>query len=373
MVTISNIQSSMFFLTNLPDIEVSATTDKIHVLVELTADNLSEVPIDQSYFTSNNGFTIYDVADLCKSFMESHSLVHCSCHLTVTEEPRSYDVWGDDIDEKTFEVFYESIATGRDVSHINDYFLVSTDKKILYKQSTLSEFIGYVNVESSVLQSNVKSLTTFAVCKLNDGTTSLVQIQASIDMSGVLIYTGSVTLSYNSILQAAKAVNQNVVDVMSFRLELDSRIISYVVSDEDTENLQFFKFSNEFGFAETVAIAGVTKEVNDYSQSVAVSGHTRIKYDANVEQSFQFQSAALPSFVEPSVSSLLMAKSLTVWFAHAVAKPILVVDSTWEKSNEIGTVNSVKFTYKFTDDRMVKYTSGAITRIFDNVYDNTYG
>jgi hypothetical protein len=123
---------------------------------------------------------------------------------------------------------------------------------------------------------------------------------------------------------------------------------------------------------ETIALPGAIKEVHDISQNVTVSGHTRIKYDQNVEQSFQFQSAALPSFLEPSVLSLLIAESVTVWFARGIAKGVLITDSTWEPSNEIGTVNSVKLTYKFTDDRVVKYTDSVI-RIFNNVYDNAYG
>lgn len=368
-VNISNIQSSMYFVSNLPDIEVTTAADKVHIRVAVTNGSASEVCIDQYYFTSNNSFTIYDVCDLCKSFLEGRNLIYCTCTVTATVQDENYE---DVVDTESFTVFYEGMATGRDIEHINDYFLVSSDKKIIYKEGKLDEFVGYAHVRSQG-ENSIHTANFIAVCRMNDDGISRVVAQSSIDFGNVEIYTGSLQFTYSSILQAVKAVDANVSEVMSFRIELDNRVISYMVSDEDSENMKFFYFKNEFGFRETLALPGSTKEVNDYSQSVAVSGHTRIKYDATVEQSFQFQSAALASFLEGSVTSLLLAKTLTIWYAVGIAKDIIVTESTWEKSNEIGTVNSVKFTYKFTDDRLVKYYSGAVTRVFNNVYDNTYG
>lgn len=368
-VNISSIQSSMYFVSNLPDIEVATTADKVHIRVVVANGSASEVCIDQYYFTSNNGFTIYDVCDLCKSFLEGRNLIYCTCTVTATVQDENDE---DVVDTGSFTVFYEGMATGRDIEHVNDYFLVSSDKKIIYKEGKLDEFIGYAHIRSQG-ENSIHTANFIAVCRMNDDSVSRVVAQSSIDFGNGEIYTGSLQFTYSSILQAVKAVDANVSEIMSFRLELDNRVVSYIVSDGDTENMKFFYFKNEFGFRETLALPGSTKEVYDYSQSVAVSGHTRIKYDATVEQSFQFQSAALASFLETSVTSLLLAKTLTIWYAVGIAKAIIVTDSTWEKSNEIGTVNSVKFTYKFTDDRLVKYYSGAVTRVFNNVYDNTYG
>ena len=368
-VNISNIQSSMYFVSNLPDIEVATTADKVHIRVVVANGSASEICIDQYYFTSNNGFTIYDVCDLCKSFLEGRNLIYCTCTVTATVQDENDE---DVVDTESFTVFYEGMATGRDIEHVNDYFLVSSDRKIIYKEGKLDEFIGYAHIRSQG-ENSIHKVYFIAVCRLNDDSMARIVAQSSIDFGNVEIYTGSLQFTYSSILQAVKAVDANVNEVMSFRIELDNRVISYMVSDENAENMKFFYFKNEFGFRETLALPGSTKEVNDYSQSVAVSGHTRIKYDATVEQSFQFQSAALASFLETSVTSLLLAKTLTIWYAVGIAKAIIVTESTWEKSNEIGTVNSVKFTYKFTDDRLVKYYSGAVTRVFNNVYDNTYG
>ena len=368
-VNISNIQSSMYFVSNLPDIEVATTADKVHIRVVVANGSASEVCIDQYYFTSNNGFTIYDVCDLCKSFLEGRNLIYCTCTVTATVQDENDE---DVVDTESFTVFYEGMATGRDIEHVNDYFLVSSDKKIIYKEAKLDEFIGYAHVRSQG-ENDIHAANFIAVCRMNDDSVSGVVAQSSIDFGNGQIYTGSLQFTYSSILQAVKAVDANVSEIISFRIELDNRVVSYIVSDSDTENMKFFYFRNEFGFVETLALPGVTKEVDDYTQSVAVSGHTRIKYDAHVEQSFQFQSAALPSFVEVAVASVLLARFVVVWFAPLIAKTILITDSTWEKSNEIGTVNAVKFTYKFTDDRLVKYYSGAVTRVFNNVYDNTYG
>jgi hypothetical protein len=359
----------MYFVSNLPDIEVATTADKVHIRVVVANGSASEVCIDQYYFTSNNGFTIYDVCDLCKSFLEGRNLIYCTCTVTATVQDENDE---DVVDTESVTVFYEGMATGRDIEHVNDYFLVSSDKKIIYKEGKLDEFIGYAHVRSQG-ENAIHTANFIAVCRMNDDSVSRVVAQSSIDFGNIEIYTGSLQFTYSSILQAVKAVDANVSEIMSFRIELDNRVVSYIVSDSDTENMKFFYFKNEFGFRETLALPGSTKEVNDYSQSVAVSGHTRIKYDATVEQSFQFQSAALASFLEGSVTSLLLAKTLTIWYAVGIAKAIIVTESTWEKSNEINTVNSVKFTYKFTDDRLVKYYSGAITRVFNNVYDNTYG
>lgn len=370
-VDIGNVTSSMYFLPDIPDIEVSTAADKVLIQVVLSdGDATSETPINQYYFTSENGMVLYDVADLAKTFMDRHGLVFCNCSVTATVQDSDI-IWDDQEDEVTFKIFYASMVTGQSVDDINDFFLVSSDKKILYKTSPLGESVGFLNVEAENIPNNIKTLKTFAACLLNDGTTKLVTIEENIDLTGIAVYANSLTFSYNSLLLAAKAINQNVKEILSFRMELGNRVVSYVVCSEDTELVNFFSFKNEFGFPETIALPGAIKEINSYTQAVAVSGHSRIKYDATVEQSFQLQSAALPTFMEETVTSLLLAKTVTAWIFRSM-KPVIVTDSTWEKANEIGTVNAVKFTYKLTDDRPVRY-SGSVTKIFNNVYDNAYG
>lgn len=346
---------------------------KVHITVTLANGSTSETPIDQTFFTSNGGFELFDVYDLCKNFLEAHSLVWCACTIQATaiHEGPEIIVFEEDLtDTASFRVFYESLATGRDVNALNTFFLTTSDKKVLYKNAKLGENVGYVCLRG---QNDPQTLTvnTIATCRLADGSTASVTATATINVGTAEIYTGTLQLSYASVLAALQTVNSDVVDVLAFRIEMGSRIISYVVCEDDTQHIEFFRFVNEYGFAETVAIGGVIKTVNDISQNVTTSGHTRVKYDQTVEQSFQFQSAALPSFVEPSVLSLLIAKDVAVWLAGAY-KPVLITDSNWEPSNEIGTVNSVKLTWKLVADRAVK-PSESIVRIFNNIYDNTYG
>lgn len=361
------------------DIETGA--EQVHVLVTISSGNASDTPINQSYFTSNNVFHLHDVCDLCKTFLEANSLVFCTCTIEATA---IYDGgsggggdfvevpgWEEDLtNTATFIVFYEAFATGRSVNSINSYFLTTTDKKILYRDSDIDEYLGLVNLRVQG-ENSIKTVRTIAVCRLGDGTTASVTATDTIDYGSDEIFVGSIRLSYASVLAALQAVNENVAEVLAFRLEIDNRVMSYIVSEDSSLEVQFFSFLNEFNCKETLALAGVIKEVHDISQNVTVSGHTRLKYDQTVEQSFQFQSAALPSFCEDSVFSLLIARDVETLYGVG-AKAILITDSTWEKTNEIGTVNAVKLTYKFTDDRVQKY-SATVIRIFNQVYDNTYG
>ena len=381
IVDIRNIDSSMYFLTGVPDVDIETGAEQVQVRVTISGGNASDTPIDQSYFTSNNVFHLHDVGDLCKTFLEANSLVFCTCTIEATAIYEGGSGGGGDFVEvpgweedltntATFKVFYEAFATGRSVNSINSYFLTTTDKKILYRDSDIDEYLGLVNLRVQG-ENSIKTVRTIAVCRLGDGTTASVTATDTIDYGSDEIFVGSIRLSYASVLAALQAVNENVAEVLAFRLELDNRVMSYIVSEDSSLEVQFFSFLNEFNCKETLALAGVIKEVHDISQNVTVSGHTRLKYDQTVEQSFQFQSAALPSFCEDSVFSLLIARDIETWYGVS-AKAILITDSTWEKSNEIGTVNSVKLTYKFTDDRVQKY-SATVIRIFNQVYDNTYG
>lgn len=369
-VDIRNIDNSMYFLTGVPDVDIETGAGQVQVRVAISGGNASDTPIDQSFFTSHNVFHILDVCDLCKTFLEANSLVFCTCEIRA-EIDENLVIWDDEqaVDTATFKVFYEAFATGRNVNSINSYFLTTSEKKILYRDSNIDEFLGIVNIRQGGI--SVKAVKTIAVCRLGDGTTASVTATDTIDYGSDEVFVGSIRLSYASVLAALQAVNENVAEVLAFRLELDNRVISYIVSEDSSLEIQFFSFLNEFNCKETLALAGVIKEVHDISQNVTVSGHTRLKYDQTVEQSFQFQSAALPSFCEDSVFSLLIARDIETWYGIG-AKAILITDSTWEKSNEIGTVNSVKLTYKFTDDRVQKY-SATVIRIFNQVYDNTYG
>lgn len=363
----------MYFLSEVPDVQMTISKPKVHIVVTISNGSTSETPIDQTYFTSNGGFSLFDLCDLCKHFLEAHSLVWCTCTIEATaiHEGPEVIVFEEQLtDTASFKVFYESLATGRDVNALNTFFMTTSDKKVLYKNAKLGENVGYVYLRG---QNDPQMLTvnTIATCRLADGSIASVTATASINVGTAEIYTDTLQLSFASVLAALQAVNSDVVDVLAFRIEMGSRIISYVVSEDDTQHIEFFRFVNEYGFAETVAIGGVLKTVNDISQNVTTSGHTRVKYDQTIEQSFQFQSAALPSFCEPSILSLLIAKDLAVWFSGA-SKPVLITESNWESTNEIGTVNSVKLTWKLVDDRAVK-PSESLIRIFNNIYDNTYG
>lgn len=372
-VSIINNPDPWYFLTKVPDIVVSAESETIKVEVTVSDGVHSETPISQYYAVSDGIFTLFDLSDLCKSFMEAHSTNFCSCYISASALDE--DAEGV-VEHKSFNVWYESFDAGVPAQKIEEVFFLSSDKRILYKDAKLEESVGFViknsdNILAPVSAHKNEVAHFFCFCLLEDGSSASVKYELTISSESKPVYLGAITFTYALLLSAVKDVNANVVAINSFRIEMGKRVVSYVVSDDNTMNNQYFTFVNCFGFVETIGIPAVVKEVHSHTQSVALTGHTRIKYDARTEQSFEVQSGALASFIEPAVDNLLASRKILSNVLGRTTE-VLITDSTWEKSNEIGTVNTVKFTYKLSDDR-VSCAIHELYRIFDNTYDLTYG
>lgn len=374
-VEFGNIGKDWYFLTDVPDVNVVTSADRVKLAVTIMNSEGFDTVIEQYYVTHDGQFVLAELSYLIESFLDAHDSVYCTVQINAAVQ----DEDGEDIvNSKVFNVLYCNVLQGKHVEDMEKFFLVSSDKKIMHKNSSVPEFVGMIvkvndNLMESMVQPKSVVVAIKAYCNLDDGTGTMVMVSESVVASRALSVL-NIEFTYEDILAKLKSVNAHVMEFRSFRIEAGERVISYMVQDADTMFVEFFAFRNLFGGKEVVGIPGVTKDVRENTQSVAISGRSRIRYDAKTEQSFQFQSAALATFLEPSVDSLLMSKE--VWrVENNIAKPVVISDSTWEKTNEIGTVNTVKFTWKhrFTWIHEDKWIEESGVRVFNNTYDVTYG
>lgn len=374
-VEFGNIEKRWYFLTDVPDVNVVTPADRVKLVVTIMNSESFDTVIDQYYVTHEGMFVLAELSYLVESFLDATESVYCTVSVTAS----IIDENGEGVmNSASFNVMYCNVLQSKDVDDMEKFFLVSSDKKIMHKNSSVPEYVGMIvkvsdNLMESMVQPKSVNVTVIAYCHLDDDSNARVTFTDSVVASRALSVL-ILEFSYESILAKLKSVNPHVSDCRSFRIESEGRVLSYMVDDADTMLVEFFAFRNLFGVKEVVGIPGVTKDVRENTQSVAISGHSRIRYDAKTEQSFQFQSAALATFLEPSVDSLMMSKE--VWRVKSgISQPVLISDSTWEKTNEIGTVNTVKFTWKhrFIWVHEGKWFENIGVRVFNDTYDVTYG
>ncbi len=162
----------------------------------------------------------------------------------------------------------------------------------------------------------------------------------------------SMILSVNSIitwaLKLPDAVEANIVDIDYFSLEYDGSVRTfYIMNDSDW---MLFGFRNIFNAREFIDVVGYVKNKTLVSRSMAVASGHAMHYNQSTERTYEVTTAALPIAEARAFDHLLNSRTTELYTAD-IASKILITDHTCEIDNDDESIASVKFTFRFTDQR----------------------
>lgn len=158
----------------------------------------------------------------------------------------------------------------------------------------------------------------------------------------------------NALKEKCKVSNPTL---LSFTVQRGNRMATYYV-DPALSGVPVFHFVNCFNMLEQLPIQGVTTSKIKADRSVASLGNRSQFYDETVSKEYEVQTGPLTSDECELMELMLTSREVRIPFGEGsdyetdfyAMRPILITDFTSEISDGDDKLNSVKFTWRFTDN-----------------------
>lgn len=111
-----------------------------------------------------------------------------------------------------------------------------------------------------------------------------------------------------------------------------------------------FRFRNCFNCPETVFVPGKSVMKTEVSRDLAYASGQVLQYNYMTTRTYEHVTAPLTRMEAAVISQLVESRSVSV-FADGREYPAVITDHTSEVSNDDSTLNSLKFTWRFTGKR----------------------
>lgn len=147
------------------------------------------------------------------------------------------------------------------------------------------------------------------------------------------------------------------VTLMSFTVRCGQRSITFIV-DPKLDDLDSFFFRNCFNVWDWATLQGVTTAKTDVDRSLAVINGSSQFYNQITNKTYEVQTGPLTSEEAEWIDQLFSSHSVfriepdpTNEYDPLVMAFVLITDSTCEVQNGDDKLNSVKFTWRYADNR----------------------
>ena len=146
--------------------------------------------------------------------------------------------------------------------------------------------------------------------------------------------------------------------LLSFTVQRGERMATYFV-DPALADAPVFHFANCFHILEQLPLPGATTSKIKADRSVATLGKTSRFYDVTVSKEYEMQTAGLTSDECELIEQMFVSDDARIPYGEAMKyetdfyamQPVLITDFTSEISDGNDKLNSVKFTWRFADNR----------------------
>lgn len=179
-------------------------------------------------------------------------------------------------------------------------------------------------------------------------------------------------IEYADLIREAADIHQvqpREIEILSVTVTAGLRSATFYV-DETLDSSTAFLFHNCFNVEERATLQATTTTKTDVSRSTAIVGGKSQFYNQNVTKSHEVQTAPLTSDEAAWIDQLFTAHEVyrIIGGSHV---PVLITDSTCEVQDGDEKLNSVKFTWRFADNRpAVSFPSSP--NIFNENYNTVY-
>lgn len=367
MIQLSFYTSDVMLSSDIPDITIYTDHDYIDFRLLSAGYPL----LEGRYYAINGKATIPDISSLVENYLAGNT--DNPMAEFVVEASHDDD---DELAEKEFTALYCNVATGLydPADWLRQNFLTLTKSRRIAPDDFIN-LMWYATAKESIA---FRVLATYLDADGNRGTYSYVYsgngMVASVgEVCSQYVYLDNV---YNAIKSATKL---NAVTLISVTVQCGDRSLTCFV-DESLADVAPFYYLNCFGVPEHISLPRTTTAKVKVDRSVATLSKTSQFYDITTSKEYEVETGPLTADecaqVEQMFASPLVRVPLTIYGYNFetdfdALHTILITDFTSELSDSDEKLNSVKFTWRYADNRP-KVNISEDSEIFTNEFNTTF-
>lgn len=304
--------------------EIRLITDQTKISVDLSVDG---VKIYSSVlYASNGSVRVSGVDGLVMDFMRERSLSQAKLKIFAEELVSLSNTSV----SKTVNLIFCSYALPKDFNIFHSFLSCIDPQRVTPKD--------IFNVHLFCAEGNP---VTFRVSGIS---ASGSPVSATIEDSA---HDGYISVNMPDIIESAKSfVNIDKVSVVSLVYGSMSKAF-FVVRPR---NFLEFRFLNCFNVKEPLIVSGQSVMVSEVDREFAVCSGVRVPYDVRVSRSYEHVTGPLTRLEAAGFSQLVEAESAAVVIDDR-EYPIIITDHESKVSDDDASLNVLKFTWRFAEER----------------------
>lgn len=349
--------------------DITIDVDGTFVDVRLTAPGNITV-LSERYYAYGGSVTLYDLGSLIENEMRTSGIAYGDFTLALLNTA------GAVVDSCTMHVLYcdrFTVCTDTD-TFLAENFLTTLQHRRVAPGDTTSLF--YFAKSGENITANV------AVQWLAPGL-SRVQVHKGTLSSGTAAASGVLQLNISQTSLCSTMANiykrkASEIEILNFTVNIGQRSLTCYVDRSLDMMRDAFMFRNCFNVWDVAILPRTTKAKTDVERSTAVVNTRSQFYNQRTTQTFEVETGPLTSDETEWLDQLFTSYSVMRLEANACSEddpfllvPILISDSTCEVSDTDEKPNTVKFTWRFEDNRPIVRLS-ASPGIFTHEYTLPY-
>lgn len=348
------------------DIEV----DGAYVDVALTAFGNIEL-LRERYYAHTGRVTLYDLGTLIEDDMRTSGKTAADYTLRVFT-----DTVNNKADSWVFHVLYcDRFTANADVSvFLKENFLTTLSVRRIAANSTISLFF-YAEKGESVAYTIAHTFRKY-------GSEATYKHLFTMDAGKTASSAGvmQITIDQSAIVADAAAfatARPSDIELLAFTVRCGQRSISFFV-DTSLEEHNSFYFRNCFNVWDWATLPMVTTAKTDVDRSLAIVNGSSRFYNQSTEKIYEVEAKPLTSDEAEWIDQLFSSYDVFRIVQDAtnsndplVMVPVLITESTCEMQDGDEKPNSVKFKWRYADNRPIIHLSaspGIFTSPFNPIY-----
>ncbi len=349
--------------------EVRIDVDGSYVDVQLIATGNVAI-LTERYYAYGGRVTLYDLASLIESDMRQSGQSYANFTLRVYTDSTSNKA-----DSVTFNILYcDRFTVCTDVeTFLRENFLSTLQYRRVADGSTTSLFFFSFNGDSL-------AYTVAYTARLADGRTVRGSYKSG---SGVALGwdVRQINISTSDIINNVGGdygANANEIELLSFTVTCGQRAVTCFVDRSLPGETESFAFRNCFNVWDVAVLPHITTAKTSVDRSTAVVNGASQFYNQSVEKKYEVSAGPLTADEAQWLDQLLTSYEVFRFEPNDcddtdpyILQHILITDMTCEISDSDEKPNTVKFTWRYTDNRPIVRFS-ASRGIFKSPFDYRY-
>ena len=365
MILLSFYTSDVMLASDIPDINIF--TDHDYVDFRLLSGGYPL--LEGRYYALNGKATVTDISSLVENYLAGNT----DNPLAEFVVEASYD---DELAEKEFTALYCNVATG--MSDPADWLLQNFLTLTKSRRIAPDDFINLMWYAYAKESLAFRVLATYVDAEGNRGTSSYIASGNGIVASGGEVFSQYIYLDQvcDTIKNATKL---SAITLLSVTAQCGDRSLTCFV-DKSLADIVPFYYLNCFGVPEHISLPRTTTAKVKCDRSVATLSKTSQFYDVTTSKEYEVESGPLTAdeclqveqmFTSPLVRVPLTFGGIIFETDFDALYTILITDFTSELSDSDEKLNSVKFTWRYADNRP-KVNISEDSEVFTTEFNPTF-